>query len=106
MEFDLGGWNKSNLWNTKQPISSIAKGTSSGQSLRSQGVEQRYRTIGSPYSLMSSISLPKPTYIWALAAGALAAATAYMTTTTRPWITPGVDSAAEDPYILRHYGEL
>jgi alkylation response protein AidB-like acyl-CoA dehydrogenase len=41
-----------------------------------------------------------------IAEGALQAARNYTTTMTRPWITSGVDSAAQDPYILHHYGEL
>ncbi|NEQ27135.1 MAG: monooxygenase, partial [Microcoleus sp. SIO2G3] len=50
--------------------------------------------------------LAKTNVYLGIAAGALATATAYTTTTTRPWLTSGVDSAAQDPYILRHYGEL
>jgi len=41
-----------------------------------------------------------------IAIGALEAAKAYTTTQSRAWITSGVDSAAQDPYILHHYGEL
>lgn len=38
--------------------------------------------------------------------GAFAAAREYTKTTTKPWITSGVDSADQDPYILRHYGDI
>lgn len=38
--------------------------------------------------------------------GAFVAARQYTITTTQPWLTSGVDRATQDPYILRHYGEL
>ncbi|MBD2365442.1 acyl-CoA dehydrogenase family protein [Anabaena minutissima FACHB-250] len=41
-----------------------------------------------------------------LAEGAFAAARKYTITMTRPWLTSGVERASQDPYILRHYGEL
>ena len=40
------------------------------------------------------------------AEGALAAALDYVRTTTRPWITSGVERAADDPYILERVGEF
>ncbi|MDX3925741.1 MAG: acyl-CoA dehydrogenase family protein [Shinella sp.] len=40
------------------------------------------------------------------AEGALETALDYVRTTTRPWITSGVSSAAEDPYILERIGEF
>lgn len=40
------------------------------------------------------------------AEGALEAALDYVRTTTRPWITSGVDHAADDPYILERVGEF
>lgn len=47
------------------------------------------------------------TYIYlGIAEGALAAAKQYTITETKPWITSGVDNATQDPYILRHYGDL
>lgn len=47
------------------------------------------------------------TYVYlGIAEGAFAAAQEYTTTQTRPWITSGVDSASQDPYILHHYGEF
>ncbi|MDZ4876589.1 MAG: putative FMNH2-dependent monooxygenase SfnC [Chroococcidiopsis cubana SAG 39.79] len=47
------------------------------------------------------------TYVYlGIAEGAFAAAQEYTKTTTKPWITSGVDSAAKDPYILYHYGEF
>lgn len=47
------------------------------------------------------------TYIYlGIAEGAFKAAREYTTTQTRPWITAGVDSATQDPYILHTYGEL
>lgn len=41
-----------------------------------------------------------------IAQGALAAARDYTQTQTRPWLTAGVESATEDPYLLHRYGEL
>jgi alkylation response protein AidB-like acyl-CoA dehydrogenase len=41
-----------------------------------------------------------------IAQGALEAAKDYTQTQTRAWLTSGVDSAAQDPYILHHYGEM
>ncbi|HEY9734854.1 MAG TPA: acyl-CoA dehydrogenase family protein [Trichocoleus sp.] len=41
-----------------------------------------------------------------IAQGALTAAREYTQTQTRPWLTAGVDSASEDPYLLHRYGEL
>ncbi|HVZ89909.1 MAG TPA: acyl-CoA dehydrogenase family protein [Polyangia bacterium] len=38
--------------------------------------------------------------------GALEAARAYTRDSARPWITAGVERAGDDPYVLRHYGEL
>ncbi|MGL6343183.1 MAG: acyl-CoA dehydrogenase family protein [Waterburya sp.] len=38
--------------------------------------------------------------------GALTAAKEYTLTNTRPWINSGVDRAANDPFILHHYGEF
>ncbi|MBD2535874.1 acyl-CoA dehydrogenase family protein [Nostoc flagelliforme FACHB-838] len=47
------------------------------------------------------------TYVYlGIAEGALAAAKQYTVTQTKPWITSGVDSATQDPYILNHYGNL
>lgn len=40
------------------------------------------------------------------AEGALKAAVDYIRTTTRPWITSGVERAADDPYILERIGEF
>lgn len=40
------------------------------------------------------------------AEGALEAALDYVRTTTRPWITSGVERAADDPYILERVGEF
>jgi alkylation response protein AidB-like acyl-CoA dehydrogenase len=50
--------------------------------------------------------LAKTNVYLGIAEGALMAAREYTTTMTRPWITAGVDRASQDPYILRHYGEL
>ncbi|MBD2463189.1 acyl-CoA dehydrogenase family protein [Oscillatoria sp. FACHB-1407] len=38
--------------------------------------------------------------------GAFEAAKQYTQTQTRPWLTSGVESATQDPYILLHYGEM
>ncbi|UWU32760.1 acyl-CoA dehydrogenase family protein (plasmid) [Rhizobium sp. WSM1274] len=40
------------------------------------------------------------------AEGAVQAAVDYIRTTTRPWITSGVERAADDPYILERVGEF
>lgn len=39
------------------------------------------------------------------AEGALSAALDYVRTTTRPWVTSGVERASDDPYILERVGE-
>lgn len=41
-----------------------------------------------------------------IAQGAFEAAKGYTLPSSRPWLTSGVSSASEDPYILKHYGEL
>ncbi len=41
-----------------------------------------------------------------IAQGAFEAALLYTRTTTRPWLTSGVESAVQDPYILQHYGNM
>ncbi|MEK1929941.1 MAG: acyl-CoA dehydrogenase family protein [Pararhizobium sp.] len=40
------------------------------------------------------------------AEGALAAALDYVRTTTRPWVSSGVEKASDDPYILERVGEF
>lgn len=40
------------------------------------------------------------------AEGALATAFDYLRTTTRPWVTSGVERAVDDPYILERVGEF
>ncbi|MDX2270856.1 MAG: acyl-CoA dehydrogenase family protein [Cyanobacteriota bacterium] len=47
------------------------------------------------------------TYVYlGIAEGALRAALHYTRTQTKPWITSGVASATQDPFIQKHYGEL
>ncbi|MEE3717683.1 acyl-CoA dehydrogenase family protein [Tumidithrix elongata RA019] len=41
-----------------------------------------------------------------IAEGAFAAAKDYTRNQARPWLTSNAPSAAEDPYILKHYGEI
>ena len=41
-----------------------------------------------------------------IAQGALAAAKQYTRTSTKPWLTSGVESATVDPCILQHYGNM
>ncbi len=41
-----------------------------------------------------------------IAIGALRAARQYIQTTTRPWVTSGVERAADDPYIIYQFGEF
>lgn len=50
--------------------------------------------------------LTKTSVYLGITEGALAAAREYTKTTTKPWITSGVDSASLDPYILHHYGDF
>jgi alkylation response protein AidB-like acyl-CoA dehydrogenase len=52
------------------------------------------------------VQLTKVNVYLGIVEGAFEAAREYTTTTTRPWITSGVERAAKDPYILHHYGEL
>lgn len=41
-----------------------------------------------------------------IAQGAFEAAKRYTCTKTKPWLTSGVESATQDPYILQHYGKM
>ncbi|WP_375474317.1 acyl-CoA dehydrogenase family protein [uncultured Nostoc sp.] len=41
-----------------------------------------------------------------IAQGAFEAAKAYTAINTKPWLTSGVESATQDPYILQHYGKI
>ncbi|MHC5673875.1 acyl-CoA dehydrogenase family protein [Nostoc sp.] len=41
-----------------------------------------------------------------IAQGAFEAAKTYTKTSTKPWLTSGVESATQDPYILQHYGKI
>ena len=41
-----------------------------------------------------------------IAEGALSAAREYTLAQRRPWLTSGVESASEDPYVLHHYGRM
>ena len=41
-----------------------------------------------------------------IAQGAFAAAREYTTTTTKAWLTSGVESATQEPYTLQHYGDM
>jgi len=41
-----------------------------------------------------------------IAQGALEAAREYTLHQRKPWLTSGVESAADDPYVLRHYGQM
>ncbi|MEH2238926.1 MAG: acyl-CoA dehydrogenase family protein [Nostoc sp.] len=50
--------------------------------------------------------LTKTNVFLGITKGAFAAAREYTKTTTKPWITSGVDSATQDPYILHHYGDF
>lgn len=47
------------------------------------------------------------TYVYlGITQGAFIAAREYTKTNTRPWITSGVESATQDPYILHDYGDF
>ncbi|MBD2524939.1 acyl-CoA dehydrogenase family protein [Nostoc sp. FACHB-133] len=41
-----------------------------------------------------------------IAQGAFEAAKTYTSTNTKPWLTSGVESATQDPYILQNYGKI
>ncbi|MEH2184429.1 hypothetical protein [Nostoc sp.] len=41
-----------------------------------------------------------------IAQGAFEAAKTYTATNTKPWLTSGVESATQNPYILQHYGKI
>ncbi|MEH2110879.1 acyl-CoA dehydrogenase family protein [Nostoc sp.] len=41
-----------------------------------------------------------------IAQGAFEAAKTYTASNTKPWLTSGVESATQDPYILQHYGKI
>ncbi|MEH2289171.1 acyl-CoA dehydrogenase family protein [Nostoc sp.] len=41
-----------------------------------------------------------------IAQGAFEAAKTYTATNAKPWLTSGVESATQDPYILQHYGQI
>lgn len=41
-----------------------------------------------------------------LAEGAFATAKSFVQTRARPWLSSGVSDATQDPYIVRHFGEL
>jgi alkylation response protein AidB-like acyl-CoA dehydrogenase len=55
----------------------------------------------------SIISQLIKTYVYlGITEGAFEAGCEYTRTNSKPWITSGVNSATEDPYILHHYGEF
>jgi len=41
-----------------------------------------------------------------IAQGAFEVAKEYTTTKTKPWVTSGVESVTQDPYVLEHYGNM
>lgn len=41
-----------------------------------------------------------------IALGAFEAAKIYTKTSTKPWLTSGVEDATQDPYIIQHYGNM
>jgi alkylation response protein AidB-like acyl-CoA dehydrogenase len=58
-------------------------------------------------SFLGIIAQLTKTYIYlGVAEGAFIAAKDYTKTTTKPWITSGVNKTTEDPYILHHYGDF
>jgi alkylation response protein AidB-like acyl-CoA dehydrogenase len=58
-------------------------------------------------TLLFLIAQLSKTYVYlGITEGAFETARDYTTTSTRPWITSGVEQAAKDPYILHHYGEF
>lgn len=65
------------------------------------GTNQPFSTVR---SLLTQLNLAN-IYL-GIAQGAFEAAKNYTLPSSRPWLTSGVGSASEDPYILKHYGEL
>lgn len=59
-----------------------------------------------PTLLFLIAQLTKVCVYLGVAEGAFTAARQYTISTTQPWLNSGVDRATQDPYILRHYGEL
>jgi alkylation response protein AidB-like acyl-CoA dehydrogenase len=58
-------------------------------------------------TLLFLIAQLSKTYVYlGITEGAFEVAKDYTTTSTRPWITSGVEQASKDPYILHHYGEF
>lgn len=58
-------------------------------------------------TLMFVVTQLSKVYVYlGIAEGALEAAKQYTLTSTRPWLTSGVEQAAKDPHILHQYGEL
>ncbi|QWT24016.1 acyl-CoA dehydrogenase family protein [Subtercola sp. PAMC28395] len=64
----------------------------------------RYRPYSSLSILLFQLALDHVHV--GLAEGALAAASDYVTSTTRPWSTSGVEHATDDPHIRALFGEL
>jgi alkylation response protein AidB-like acyl-CoA dehydrogenase len=58
-------------------------------------------------SLIFLITQLSKTFVYlGIAEGAMNAAREYTLTSTRPWISSGVERASDDPFILNHYGEF
>lgn len=64
--------------------------------------------LGSPFASLRTClaQLNKANIYLGIAQGAFKAASDYTTIQTRPWVTSGVESATQDPYILQHYGNM
>lgn len=62
----------------------------------------------SPFSTLRTClaQLNKANIYLGIAQGAFEEAKRYTTTRTKPWVSSGVDSATQDPYILQHYGDM
>jgi alkylation response protein AidB-like acyl-CoA dehydrogenase len=75
------------------------------------GQEEFLRTPGPLGSIRASLrsciaQLILSNIFLGIAEGALAEARNYTLAQTRPWATSGVNSAAEDPYVLANYGDF
>lgn len=58
-------------------------------------------------TLLGVLGLLGQTYMFlGIAEGAFEAAQHYLHTQARPWLTANVEQATQDPYVLRHCGEL
>lgn len=88
--------------------------TDSGSVSFSNVLVKEFEILASPESLNSPFSalriyishLVRVNILLGIALGAFEQAKEYTKSKTKPWVTSGVESATEDPYILQTYGKL